>query len=433
MVFFIPMRASNKQLTILSDAEKAALYEIPDFDDVQRSNYLNLTPKEQVLMRRRGDLSAQVHCAIQIGYFKAKHKFFPFKWEEVREDVDFIMQEYFPGQLFHQAIISKHQYYAQCHVITEHFGYQSWSNEFEPLLSTQAEQILRRDVSPQFIVIELLAFMQEKKILRPGYTTLQRIVSQVLNAERNRLSTILHKSLTMEDKSALQKLLFEKETETLSGLADLKQDTKDFKSRMIGAEREKLLSIKTLFQLAKSLLPKLNLSQQNIHYYASLVDYYDVYDLRKELKSEQTYLYLLCYLSQRYLHLNDNLMDAFCLSLKQFETELKEKTKEAYTDYAVSKQTDSFIMRKLARLFIKKELANEVNFGDVRKEAFATIISEEELRNKIPDDNEEELKPIDFQWRLVDTLFHRCQLQLRPLMMAIDFSSTSDDSPWYLV
>lgn len=424
------MRASNERLTILSEAEQAALYEIPDFDDVQRLNYLNLTPEEQILMRSRDHLSAQVHCAIQIGYFKAKHKLFPFKWDEVQEDIDFIMQEYFPEQQFHPTPISKHQYYAQCHVITKHFGYQSWSNEFEPLLSAQVEQILRRDVSPQFIVIELLAFMQEKKILRPGYTTLQTIVSKVLNTERNRLGVILQQSLTVEDKSALQKLLFEKETETLSGLADLKQDTKDFKSRMIGAEREKLLSIKPLFQLTKSLLPQLNLSQQNIIYYASLVDYYDVYDLRKELKSEQTYLYLLCYLSQRYLHLNDNLMDAFCLSLKQFETELKEKTKEAYTDYAVSKQTDSFIMRKLARLFIKNELPNEVSFGEVRKKAFATIIPEEELRNKIPDDNEEELKPIHFQWKLIDSLFHRCQLQLRPLMMAIDFSSTSDDSPW---
>ena len=123
-------------------------------------------------------------------------------------------------------------------------------------------------------------------------------------------------------------------------------------------------------------------------------------------------------------------MDAFCLSLKQFETDLKEKTKEAYANYAISKQTDSFVMRKLAQLFIKKELPNEVSFGEVRKKAFATIIPEEELRNKIPDDNEEELNPIDFQWKLIDVLFHRCLLQLRPLMMAIDFSSTTTDSPW---
>lgn len=285
-------------------------------------------------------------------------------------------------------------------------------------------------MSPQFIVIELLSLLQKKKILRPGYTTLQTIVSKILNAERNRLDAILRESLTEHDKSNLHQLLLEKEEETLSGLADLKQDTKDFKPRMISAERDKLLSIKSLYQLAKSVLPKLNLSQQNIHYYASLVNYYDVYELRKKLKSEQTHLYLLCYLSLRYLQLSDNLMDAFCLSLKQFEAELKEKTKEAYMDYALSKHIDSFVMRRFARLFINQELHDQLSFGDVRKKAFETIIPEEELCTKIPEEHEKELKPIDFQWKLVDTLFHQCQLQLRPLMMVIDFSSTSADNPW---
>ena len=423
------MRASNERLTILSEAERAALYEIPDFDEVQRSTYLNLTPNEQIVMRKRDNLPEKVHFAIQIGYFKAKHRFFLFKWDEVQEDIDFIMQEYFPEQQFHPTTISKHQYYAQCQVITEYFGYQPWSSKFESLLSNQAEQILRRDVSPQFIVIELLAFMQEKKILRPGYSTLQVIVSKVLTAERTRLGAILQQNLTAENKSELQKLLSEKELETLSGLADLKQDTKDFKSRMISAEREKQLSIKPLFQLAKSVLPKLNLSRQNIQYYASLVDYYDVYELRK-LKPEQTWLYLLCYLSQRYLHLNDNLIDAFCMHLKQFEAELKEATKVAYSDYAVSKQTDNFIMRKLSRLFINKEFRDNARFGNVRKQVFETIISEKELLEKLPDENEEELQPIDFYWKLVDSLFHRYQLQLRPLMISMDFSSITADSPW---
>ncbi len=87
--------------------------------------------------------------------------------------------------------------------------------------------------------------------MQPGYTTLQAIVSNVLNAERKRLGTIIHDSLTEADKSGLQKLLFEKETETLSGLADLKQDAKDFKPRMISAERDKLISIKPLYLLAQ--------------------------------------------------------------------------------------------------------------------------------------------------------------------------------------
>ncbi len=105
------MRASNERLTILSEAEQAALYEIPDFDDEQRLNYLNLTCEEQALMRSRATLSAQVHCAIQISYFKAKHMFFSFHWEDVLEDVNFVMQEYFPKSFFQSTPITKHQYH----------------------------------------------------------------------------------------------------------------------------------------------------------------------------------------------------------------------------------------------------------------------------------------------------------------------------------
>ncbi len=78
------MRASNKQLTILSEAEKAALYESPDFDNEQRLSFLNLTPEEQALVRNHANLSAQVHCALQIGYFKSMHMFFPIHWDEVQ-------------------------------------------------------------------------------------------------------------------------------------------------------------------------------------------------------------------------------------------------------------------------------------------------------------------------------------------------------------
>jgi TnpA family transposase len=423
------MRASNERLTILSEAEQAALYEIPDFDDEQRLNYLNLTCEEQALMRDRDGLSAQVHCAIQISYFKAKHMFFPFHWEDVLEDINFVMQEYFPDSFFHPAPITKHQYYAQCHAIALHFNYRLWSKEFEPLLLKQAEQILRRDVTPQFIVMELLSFLREQKIMRPRYTTLQTIVSKALNTERTRFGSILRESLTEANKSSLQTLLFEEKTGTLSGLANLKQDTKDFKARMISVEREKMIAIKPLYQLAMAILPKLNLSHQNIQYYASLVDYYTVYDLRKKLKSEQTYLYLLCYIQQRYLHLNNNLMDAFCVSLKQFESELKEHTREAWSEYAISKQSELADMKKLARLYVKQELSDETSFGEVRKEAFA-IIPEEDLRKKVLNENEKELQPIDFQWKMIDKHFHRYKLQLRPLMMAIDFSSSIPNSPW---
>ena len=63
------MKASNERLTILSKAEQAALYEIPDFDDQQRLEYFNFTAEEEAIVQSRAHLFEKVHCALQIGYF----------------------------------------------------------------------------------------------------------------------------------------------------------------------------------------------------------------------------------------------------------------------------------------------------------------------------------------------------------------------------
>ena len=101
--------------------------------------------------------------------------------------------------------------------------------------------------------------------------------------------------------------------ETLSALAALKQDAKDFGWRQMVQERKKRTTLEPLYQMAKTLLPKLSISQQNIHYYVSLTNFYTVYDLRR-LKPAQTHLYLLCYAWQRYQQLTDNLVGALAIT-----------------------------------------------------------------------------------------------------------------------
>jgi hypothetical protein len=56
----------NKLLTDLSDAERFALYGLPDFDDGQRLEFLSLTEGELALACCRTGLHAQVYCALQI-------------------------------------------------------------------------------------------------------------------------------------------------------------------------------------------------------------------------------------------------------------------------------------------------------------------------------------------------------------------------------
>ena len=76
------MRRKSERLTVLSEAEQFALYGMPDFDDGQQQEYLSLTEAELALACSRPGLHAQAYCALQIGYFKAKHAFFRFTWDD---------------------------------------------------------------------------------------------------------------------------------------------------------------------------------------------------------------------------------------------------------------------------------------------------------------------------------------------------------------
>lgn len=54
---------------------------------------------------------------------------------------------------------------------------------------------VRRDVPPDFVATELIIWLNGHKIIRPGYTSLQELVSQVLSDERLRLGRILAERL----------------------------------------------------------------------------------------------------------------------------------------------------------------------------------------------------------------------------------------------
>ena len=82
----------NERLTILSEAEKLALYGLPNFDDFQRVEFFAMAEDVHSFALGRKSLLAQMYCLLQIGYFKAKQAFFQFSLDEVSpEDVEFLL------------------------------------------------------------------------------------------------------------------------------------------------------------------------------------------------------------------------------------------------------------------------------------------------------------------------------------------------------
>jgi len=416
------MATKSERLAVLSEAEQFALYGLPDFDDEQRLNYLLLSGPELALASSRPDLHTQMYCALQIGYFKAKHTFFRFTWSDVQGDCAFILTHYFNGQLFHAHAITKHERYVQRAMITTLFDYRMWSAELLPQLIRQIAQIVRRDVTPSFIVAELIAYLTEHKIIRPGYTTLQTLISKGLSAERQRLGKLL---ADMVEKALAQLLVRD---DTLSELAALKQDAKNFKLRQMTNEREKRAKLEPLYRIAKTLLPHLAISQRNLHHYASLANFYTVYDLRRR-RAEQTHLYLLCYAWQRYRQLTDNLVDALGYHMKQLEDESKARTNTRFTADLAQRQQETAQVGPLLLLYVDDAVGDATPFGDVRQRAFK-IMPREALQIVGQRLSEKPASKLATRWQVIDELAERVRRHLRPLYDAIEFSSATPDTPW---
>jgi len=83
-----------------------------------------------------------------------------------------------------------------------------------------------------------------------------------------------------------------------------------------------------LYLFAKQILPKLKISIASIKYYGSLVDYYNVYKL-KRMDSNKVTIYLLCFIFYRYRRTIDHLVECFIHHVTIYTSTAKCKAKEA--------------------------------------------------------------------------------------------------------
>jgi TnpA family transposase len=271
------------------------------------------------------------------------------------------------------------------------------------------------------LLAELMMFLIGQRIVRPGYSTLQSIIRDSLTAERDRLEQRVEFALTDATRAALQELLMRENT--LSDLAALKQDAKSFRYRQMGLERQKRLTLAPLYAVAKALLPNLDISQLNIAYYASLANFYTIYDLRR-FKPGQTNLYLLCYAWQRYRQLTDNIVEAFGYHTRHLEDDTKAVATKQAAQIHNERQQATPRVGELLLLYVDESLTDVTPFGTVRGKAFS-IMPEEKLRSTGKLLTETPVSQMDLRWQAVDKQSGLCTKNLRPLAMALEFASSS--------
>lgn len=299
--------AEQKRLGILGDDELETIYGRPLFTHEDRCNYFFLSTPEKEILQVLRSIKSQAYFILQLGYFKAKHRFFTFDLFEVEEDLQYVLKKYFANSIITDLnSIKKLTKLKHQRLILELTNYLSCDKKERQQLEVKARIAATVCGKPIYIFREIIHYLSEQHIVTPGYRFMQDIVGKAITYEQNRLIIIIQNNLETADIEALKQLL--NDSSGLYEITQIKHEPKDFSLGEIKREINRGKQIKHLYLLTQKLMPLLRISNESIKYYASLVNYYSVYKI-KQLNEWIGFVYLLCFVLHRYQSMHDILIN----------------------------------------------------------------------------------------------------------------------------
>ena len=417
---------TQKRLHILGDDEIADLYGRPHFTPEEQSEYFTLSPRESTAIEQLHSIKSRIYAILQLGYFKARHLFFIFSFPAIAADAQYIQARYFPKFQLTEFEPAKVTRLKQQHIILQLCNYRICTELDRQALMNKAQQAAKVCAKPIYIFRELIHYLEEQRIVAPGYSFMQDVVSQAITYEKDRLVAMVHKNLTTADTTALNRLI-----ENVPGLYEithLKREPKNFSLGEIKREMRRSDQIKPLYKLAQKLLPAMEISREGIKYYASLVTYYSVFRL-KQLTEGTAHVYLLCFVYHRYQRAQDNLINSLIYNVRRYVEESKLVAKEKVYEYRVEGNQNLQKAGQILKLFTDDTIAENITFQAVRIRAFEILerkklaVLAEHIATQASFDE------TAFQWEHVDTLARQFKCNLRPILQAIEFATTSEHTP----
>ena len=162
---------SKREINLLSKSEISDIYDIPDFNDHEREMYFALNEEEASMLSTFHTINTKVFFILQLGYFKAKHRFFQFDLQKVAVDIGFIGKKYYQKQTF-SSIISRGRIYHQRKMILKYYQYQECSEKILDKLKEQFIDLLKLYPKPHNVITQVGKCKNRKAQVHAGYRRL---------------------------------------------------------------------------------------------------------------------------------------------------------------------------------------------------------------------------------------------------------------------
>jgi hypothetical protein len=413
------------RIILLSNAEIDELYSRPTFNKKDRETFFALSNSDYKLLDEHRTQKLKIYFILQLGYFRATQQFYNFKFEDILDDVSYLLNKYF-GQSKNTLTDKPHRKSIndQQNIILKLHNYIDWSADLTAQVIDHLLELIRYYPKGSNALRELFKYFQNKRIVIPKYRTLQDMFSKAFSIEEVRLNNIIS-SIPENIKQELQEVA--NNGEDIKQLNVIRCDQKDFQYTAVKLEIKKAQEIAVLYQFCKSFIPQLGISKNSIRYYAELVENYYASRLRK-MNERQQQLYLVCFIYNRYQQFMDNLIVTFQYHMSSILEGAKEHANDAALQYSSSLILDFPKLAKFLKWFPSKEKDGaKITYAELTKEAYAILPKDQFeliadfIEGKIFDKTKA-------KWEFYTKSITSFSRYLRPVMLTVGFELADKNS-----
>jgi TnpA family transposase len=411
---------TNNIPRLLSPTEILEIYGVPVLNDTERQEYFTFNPAEIQTLKSFKAPEDAVYFAVALVFFKIKHTFIDFTYREVTPERQHVMTRYLSNKPIPKTLPPDHSKVRIKNKILDLCEYQRFTGKMQDKILDALQQSASHHPRQRQLCKELLHAFVRNRVVIPGHSILQDIVSKVWNKENKRVIQSYLRYTTKIQRKVVLSLL--DKTNDLHHIISIRQDMKSFNTHDLWKELEKHDHLAPIFKIAGEVLPKLELPAATVAYYATLVQYYSGPGL-KQIQPHMAGLYLLCYAYTKYQALNDNLLEAF----KKRTLEYKKKAAE----YAKAQALKHLEMIQDVRERVSSMLIT------IKESPHPTHIPKKDLYAHVPEDElltaasllvDEHFNKELLFWQHIDAAEESIKINLRKLFLKIDFIVSNNDS-----
>ena len=296
-------------------------YETPPlFDSFNRKKFLTLPTALLSLLETSRHSSSKIALIVQCGYFRACHRFFGSQFRA--DDLAFVAARLdLPKpevlELSKQTLLRQREAIAEC------FGARQFQPTDRQTLADEIAGWVQNGLRPSEVFRQSVNRCRTLRIVLPNYNLLATLITEQVNRRKAELNRIINESVTAEQKLLLDNLLTkpsassvdDSTSNTRSLLTLLKQPSQSLKPSDIKANLNDWQHLQTLYQKFSPVITKLNLSAENLRYYAQTVLKADLLQIARRA-DESRYLHLLAFIAFQTFRYQDVLVDSFLQSVQ---------------------------------------------------------------------------------------------------------------------